>query len=109
MQVKHLLIFLIIIALIITYNVVLSSQKLCIRINIDKPYSNVNGSLEYLFCALTCKSNIEYEQDDLIILGGNIIWLPQKNAGINIQCCLKEVSSGCTLILAYPALPLESY
>lgn len=109
MNVKRILIFLLIIAIMLTYNIVLGNRSFYIKLNIDKPYSCISNRLECMFNAVTYRGRAEYRSDGLLILGGNNMLLPNRHGHINIQCCLKEKDSGCTIILAYPALPLESY
>ena len=110
MNKRRIFVLLLIITLLISYYYVLGSQKLCIELHFSRPYSEIKNNFEYLFChVFTTNGKIEYEDEDFIIMGGNAHLLPAKYEGINIQGYLKENGTSCTLILAYPALPLESY
>ena len=110
MQYKKILAILIIILLFSAYHYVIGSQRLCIRININRSYSDAKNIYEKAFCHLLTKDGqIEYETANFVILGGNTALLPAKKEGINVQMYLRENENSCTLVLGYPALPLESY
>lgn len=55
-------------------------------------------------------TNVEFEDEDCVIYGVRTNFLPLKNGSkINLQGALIKEGKSSTLIIGYPALPLESY
>lgn len=110
MDKRNYFVLMLIIGLVISYYFVMGNQKICVTTNINAPYENIRHTLVRLLCnKYTIDGQVEYENEDMIIVGGTSNLLPIQIGGINVQIYVKDNGKTCTVMIGYPALPMESY